>query len=82
LQRFARPQEEFNGTYDFDDVVVDITPWPARADFDHSGALSAEDIFAFLSAWFARAPGADFNLDGVVTVPDIFEFLNGWLAGC
>ncbi|HVU62971.1 MAG TPA: GC-type dockerin domain-anchored protein [Phycisphaerales bacterium] len=52
------------------------------ADADGSGALDAQDIFAFISNWFAHDPRADFNgIDGV-TIQDIFDFLNAWFAGC
>ncbi len=52
------------------------------ADFDQSGDLAVQDIFAFLNAWFAGAPGSDFNLVDGLTVQDIFDFLNAWFAGC
>ena len=52
------------------------------ADFNHSGTLSAQDIFDFLNAWFAGDPNADFNHSGIVSVQDIFEFLAAWFVGC
>ena len=33
-----------------------IPPPPCRADFDNNGTLSVQDIFDFLSAWFASNP--------------------------
>ncbi|HMN41016.1 MAG TPA: GC-type dockerin domain-anchored protein [Phycisphaerales bacterium] len=51
------------------------------ADFNCSGALSVQDIFDFLNAWFAGNPAADFNGSGLA-VSDIFDFLNAWFAGC
>jgi hypothetical protein len=51
------------------------------ADFDCSGGLAIEDIFAFLNAWFAGAASADVN-GGGLAVSDIFDFLNAWFAGC
>jgi uncharacterized membrane protein len=50
-------------------------------DFDCSGSLTVQDIFAYLNAWFAGDPRADFN-GGGLSVPDIFDFLNAWFAGC
>jgi hypothetical protein len=57
-------------------------------DFNGSGAVSAQDIFDFINAWFA-APlpdhlinPADFNEDSAVNVQDIFDFLNAWFGGC
>lgn len=51
------------------------------ADFNDNGALSVQDIFAFLNAWFAGDPRADFNGCGL-SVQDIFDFLNAWFTGC
>jgi hypothetical protein len=61
--------------------TVDVTT-PCAADFDGSGGLGVQDIFAFLGAWFAGDAGADFNGTGGITVQDIFDFLGAWFAGC
>ena len=58
---------------------------PARgcpADFDCSGTVTVQDIFDFLSAWFARDPRADFDGSGSITVQDIFDFLGAWFSKC
>ena len=52
------------------------------ADFNGSGVLNVQDIFDFLSAWFASNPNADFNHTGGIGVQDIFDFLAAWFAGC
>lgn len=52
------------------------------ADYDRSGAVNTNDIFAFLNAWFAGDAGADFDGASGLTVQDIFSFLNIWFAGC
>ncbi len=52
------------------------------ADFNADGALSVQDIFDFLAAWFSGAPSADFNGVGGISVQDIFDFLAAWFAGC
>ncbi len=52
------------------------------ADFNCSGTLSVNDIFGFLSAWFAADPRADFNGTGGTNIQDIFDFLAAWFAGC
>jgi probable HAF family extracellular repeat protein len=62
------------------------------ADFNCSGALSVQDIFDFLGAWFAGctttgpAPcqfgSSDFNVSDSLSVQDIFDFLAAWFAGC
>lgn len=53
------------------------------ADFNCSGgAPSTQDIFDFLTAWFAGNPSADINRFGGIGVQDIFDFLGLWFAGC
>lgn len=53
-----------------------------RGDFNADGAVGVDDIFAFLSAWFAGNWLADFNESGASDVPDIFDFLAAWFAPC
>lgn len=57
-------------------------PACCAADFNADGTLSVQDLFDFLSAYFASDPAADFNDVGGITVQDIFDFLNAWFAGC
>ncbi len=52
-----------------------------KADFNHIGGASVQDIFDFLNTWLASSPIADFN-GGGLDVQDIFDFINAWLAGC
>ncbi len=52
------------------------------ADYDCSGTVGVQDIFAYLSDWFAGAPSADFNGVGGITIQDIFDFLTAWFVGC
>ena len=52
------------------------------ADFNGSGTVTVQDIFDFLTAWFAASPRADVNRSGTITVQDIFDFLTAWFAGC
>ncbi len=72
------------GTTTSDSAFVRFCP----ADFDCSGGaggtggITVQDIFAFLSAWFAQNPAADFDGNGSIAVPDIFAFLAAWFAGC
>jgi hypothetical protein len=61
---------------------LETPPHPCRADFDGSGALGINDVFAFLNAWYPSDPRADFNGDGAVNVQDVFDFLAAWFAGC
>jgi hypothetical protein len=53
-----------------------------RADFDHNGAITLQDLFGFLNAWFAGSPQADANNSNSLTIQDIFDFLAAWFAGC
>jgi uncharacterized membrane protein len=52
------------------------------ADFNCSGAISVQDIFDFLAAYFAADSRADFNASGSISVQDIFDFLAAYFAGC
>ena len=58
------------------------------ADFNNSGAVSIQDLFDFLIAYFAWTSGnhtganPDINGNGEVTVQDLFDFLQLWFAGC
>jgi hypothetical protein len=52
------------------------------ADFNGSGAVTVQDIFDFLAAYFSNNPAADVNDSGSVTVQDIFDFLAAYFAGC
>jgi len=52
------------------------------ADFNLDGVVAVQDIFDFLTAWFAADSRADWNgVDGI-TVQDVFDFLSSWFAGC
>ena len=55
---------------------------PCPADFNGANGVTVQDIFDFLSAWFAGLPTADSNGANGVTVQDIFDFLSAWFAGC
>ncbi len=61
-----------------------VTVFPCcHADFNKNGAISAQDLFDYLNAWFAGSPFAKFGGDGTQTpqVADVFEFINAWFAG-
>jgi hypothetical protein len=55
---------------------------PCPADFNGSGGVNVQDIFAFLAAWFAADARADFNGVNGINITDIFSFLDAWFAGC
>ncbi len=52
------------------------------ADMDNNGSIGVNDIFAFISAWFAADPRTDFDHSGAIGVDDIFAFLASWFGGC
>lgn len=60
---------------------LSLTAPACEADVDNSGAIEVQDIFAFLSLWFAGDARADLD-GGGVNVSDIFAFLGLWFAGC
>jgi hypothetical protein len=53
-----------------------------RANFNQSSGVTVQDIFGFLSGWFAGDPQTDFDDSGTINVQDIFGFLGAWFAGC
>jgi hypothetical protein len=53
-----------------------------RADFNHAGGVTVQDIFDFLAGYFTSNPLADINGVGGVTVQDIFDYLAAYFAGC
>lgn len=60
---------------------TDLTGYPiCPADWDASGTVSVQDIFAYLSSWFSN--DGDFNNDHATNVQDIFDFLAAWFTGC
>jgi len=78
----ANAQQYFNSTWfaiwDLPFTLFALCP----ADFNASHAVSVQDIFDFLAAWFVNDPRADFNGAGGVSVQDIFDFLGAWFAAC
>lgn len=66
----------------YNGLIYKIVPNPCPADVNHSGSLTVQDIFDFLTAWFTGGVEGDFNDMGGVTVQGIFDFLTAWFAGC
>lgn len=58
-------------------------PRPAcAADFNNDQAVSVQDLFDFLNAWFELYSQADVNQVDGITVQDIFDFMALWFAAC
>ncbi|MGE3107896.1 MAG: GC-type dockerin domain-anchored protein [Phycisphaerales bacterium] len=55
---------------------------PVPCDFNRDGIANSQDLFDFLSAFFASAPAADFNHDGFINSQDYFDFLVCFLSVC
>ncbi len=65
------------------DLYDGLLPVPGCiGDFNNLNGLTIQDIFDFLSAWFAGDPRADFDGQGGPQIADIFAFLTAWFAGC
>ena len=63
--------------------VADVRPI-YTPDWNLDGAVTVQDIFDFLSSWFAgigENGGADYNGSSGTTVQDIFDFLSAWFGG-
>lgn len=71
---------------EFDNLRMETVD--CAADYDLSGAVTVQDIFTFLAAYFAGDARADFDSSadasgsGALGVQDIFDFLAAYFAGC
>jgi hypothetical protein len=66
------------GTTQSDWFVAQHCPGNFNCDY----FTDVQDIFDFLSAWFAASASADVNGVGGVTIQDIFDFLAYWFTPC
>jgi hypothetical protein len=49
-------------------------------DWNTSGTLDADDLFAFIDDWFLGV--ADFNRDRLTDADDLFAYMDAYFAGC
>ena len=50
------------------------------ADYNHSGLVDIDDLFDYLTGWFAGKPSADTNLNGVLEIQDVLGYVNLWMG--
>lgn len=53
-----------------------------RADTNKNKVVNYEDLFAYVTLYFAGDKGADMNADAVLGVSDLFEYLAHFMGGC
>ena len=73
---WARGDLNGDGVIDSNDTKL-VCP----ADVNCDGHVTVQDIFDFLTDWFAHNIKADINGSGSITVQDIFDFLGAWFQG-
>ncbi len=76
--RYDLAATDANGNF----ILDACEPAACPADFNGSGAVSVQDIFDFLAAYFAGESAADFNGSGGISVQDIFDYLGAYFLGC
>jgi len=79
----AGPNTRFVGAGIACNLAGNLAAPCCTADFNQSGgfpAATVQDVFDFLSAFFANSPQADLG-GGGVTVQDVFDFLTAFFSG-
>ncbi len=64
---------------------LDVPSMPAPtcvADFNDAGGVTVQDLFDYLTAWFAGDVRSDVNGVGGITVQDLFDYVALWFTGC
>lgn len=62
------------------DFAISGTGVPCPADYNLSGTVDSQDLFDFLTGFFAGT--ADFSGDGATNSQDFFDYLGAFFAGC
>lgn len=60
--------------------IAALVPCPAEVDGD--ATLGVQDIFAYLTLWFAGDARAELDGEPGLGISDLFAFLTAWFAGC
>ena len=84
MRSAVKADRNLDGRVNAADVQMVLTTGISNcpADFNGDSNATVQDLFDFLSAWFARHPRADMNESGDVTVQDLFSFVSTWFQGC
>jgi subtilisin-like proprotein convertase family protein len=77
----AGPNRAFAGAGTICNVPGNLSTPCCKADFNHVGGQTVQDIFDYLVAYFQSQPDADTN-GGGLSVQDLFDFLVSYFAGC
>ena len=72
----------FNGPFTPGQILQFSPRAVCEGDFNRSGTVSVQDVFDFLSAWFAGDVEADLDRSGAVTTQDLLTYLSAFFAGC
>lgn len=80
----ASPEPAIHATltinqYECYDIVLTIRATPFRSDWDANGRVRLQDVFVFLSDWFAGE--ADADGDNRTNVGDVMAFVTDWFSG-
>lgn len=57
-----------------------VSPAASLADFNRSGAVTTQDFFDFMAAWYGKNKSADLDHSGEVTISDLWKFMNVYLS--
>jgi len=59
-------------------IAITLRATPFRSDWNADGAIAIDDLFEFLTSWFAA--DGDSNQDTLTTPADIFDFIDAWMS--
>jgi hypothetical protein len=70
----------YDGVVDCHDAAIYGGNPCCPADWNGENGLGIQDLFDFLSDWFAGT--GDYNHDGMTSIQDIFDYLTAYFMGC
>jgi hypothetical protein len=75
------PNTVFGGGGSVCNALPNNTGPCCRADFNHTGGVTVQDVFDYLISFFGNGFQADTNGSGL-SVQDLFDYLSAYFAGC